>query len=166
MIETFKWIPGWEGKYKINQFGDVISVIGKEKRLKPWRRGLNYQSVSLCKEGERYVYYIHQLVYMTWVGPLPKDRKWVIDHIDRNVKNNSCDNLRLISQRENCKLNGYNLTGKLKKTSRFVGVRKRGDKWVAKIVVNGKLKQLGTFNDEMVAAKVYDEEKRKLENGL
>jgi len=47
----------------------------------------------------------------------------------------------------------------VKKASKYVGVSydKRAGKWQAGIMIEGKRKHLGTFQDDMEAAKKYDE---------
>lgn len=42
---------------------------------------------------------VHQLVYNAWVGEVPDGM--VIDHIDRNKTNNSVENLRVVTPKEN-----------------------------------------------------------------
>jgi hypothetical protein len=160
--ETFKDIPGWSGLYKISNLGNVWSVK-RNKPLKPFPRGKGYLGIFLFRNGDRTVYYIHQLVYMTWIGPLTKDRKYSIDHIDSNKKNNSVKNLRLVTHRENCKLNGYLIWGD-KKTSRFTNVSKKGNKWLASTHLNGKKVFIGMYDDEFSALKNYDEFMRRNAN--
>lgn len=43
--------------------------------------------------------YIHRIVYILFVGSIPKDK--VINHIDHNKHNNSVENLECITQSEN-----------------------------------------------------------------
>lgn len=43
---------------------------------------------------------VHRLVYETFNGEIPDG--YVIDHIDANKENNSLNNLRCVTQKENC----------------------------------------------------------------
>ena len=60
----------------------------------------------------------------------------VVDHIDGNPANNSRSNLRICTLSENAK----NLK------SKSLGVRKRKNRWAARIVVNYKELYLGTYD--------------------
>lgn len=76
------------------------------------------------------------------------------DHRDRNRSNNTRDNLRLATQKQNT-ANRSKASGT---SSRFVGVsrQKATGKWVARIKINGRLVHLGSFSFEKDAAKAYD----------
>ena len=81
-----------------------------------------------------------------------------IDHIDQNKQNNNIGNLRLATSASNCHNRQLTPAIKKKKTSKYKGVywHKPRNKWRARIVVNGKPKELGRFHKEEDAAKVYD----------
>ena len=78
----------------------------------------------------------------------------VVDHINRNSLNNRRCNLRICTQKENLR----NGRPSRRSTSRFKGVYfdKQTRKWIAKIGYNGKTIHLGSFEDEVEAAKAYD----------
>ena len=83
---------------------------------------------------------------------------FIVDHIDRNPLNNQRSNLRLCTQRQNM-CNAKRTTG----PSGYRGVGyyydKRGNKpprWQVNIVLNGKRKFLGLFDNAEIAARVYD----------
>lgn len=81
-----------------------------------------------------------------------------IDHIDGNGLNNKRENLRICDQKNNAR-NRRKLTTK---TSIFKGVHRRENgKWRATIRVDGKLLNIGTFENELSAAKAYNEFARK-----
>jgi hypothetical protein len=84
----------------------------------------------------------------------------VVDHIDHNSLNNRRSNLRLCTQKENSRNAVPNRRG----TSRFKGVYflKRTGKWIATINYNGKTMHLGSFDDEIEAAKTYDRKAHEL----
>lgn len=102
MKEIFKDIPGWEGKYQASNFGRVKKMKfgknGKERMLKPttWRK---YKKVSFAKNGHRYYFWVHRLVWEAFNGPIPEGM--VINHIDENPENNNLINLMVCTQKEN-----------------------------------------------------------------
>lgn len=59
-----------------------------------------YYYVNLTQNGVKKDYRVHRLIYKTYKGDIPNGM--VIDHIDGNTKNNNIDNLRCVSQSENC----------------------------------------------------------------
>lgn len=74
-----------------------------------------------------------------------------VDHIDGNGLNNQKSNLRPCTNTENLKNRrpwGH---------SKYMGVHKAKDKWIASIRVDKKLKVLGAFKKEKLAARAYDE---------
>ncbi len=77
-----------------------------------------------------------------------------IDHKDRDGLNNQRKNLRFCTHGQN----KMNSTKRTNGSSIYKGVcwHKRDKRWRAKITLNGKQKQLGSFISEMKAAKAYD----------
>ena len=77
-----------------------------------------------------------------------------VDHRDHNGLNNRRYNLRLCTNQQNL----YNCRPRQGGTSRYKGVYrdKRGKKFVARIVADGKRHSLGYFDDEIEAAVAYD----------
>ena len=88
---------------------------------------------------------------------LPQFR--VIDHIDRNTRNNHRENLR-----NGETVNGINLTKKGAGVSKFRGVAKMKNKWQARIQFNHERIYLGTFDTPQTAHDAIVEYARK--NGL
>lgn len=83
---------------------------------------------------------------------------FVVDHVDRNPLNNQRSNLRLSTKAQN-NCNTKRVVG----PSGYRGVGyyydKRGNKpprWQVNIVLNGKRKFLGLFDNAEIAARVYD----------
>ena len=88
----FVQIPGWDD-YFINRDGDILSKkFGKEKILKPTINTHGYYQIRLLKKEKTKIYRVHRLVALTFI-PNPNNYE-MIDHIDRNKKNNCVDNLR------------------------------------------------------------------------
>lgn len=78
-----------------------------------------------------------------------------IDHIDKNMFNNTRDNFRFATHSENCANRGVQNNN----TLGYKGVtwRKQNSKWVAQISYKGNKKFLGYFFTKNSAAKAYNE---------
>lgn len=92
------------------------------------------------------------------IGALPDD---IVDHINLNKLDNRKANLRICKQRENCYNKPPNQT---KNSSKYKGVfRARGNKnFFAQIGYLNKMIYIGTFENEIDAAKAYDEKAKEL----
>lgn len=115
----FKDIKGFEGKYQINEKGDVKSlsrkkgtIVCKERILKVDINSVGYERVTLCKDGKCKKYLLHRLVYENFVATIPKDM--TIHHIDEVKTNNHINNLLVCTSRQNnhfsAKALGYKIT--------------------------------------------------------
>lgn len=97
--ENWKWIEGYEGHYKISNFGRVFSVKSNiflsVKRIT--KDGYNY--VALSKDNKPKEMKTHRLV-ATYFIPNP-DNKETVNHIDGNKLNNHVDNLEWCTRHEN-----------------------------------------------------------------
>lgn len=95
MIEIWRDIPGYEGKYQVSNTGEVKSLnynsSGKSKLLKQIADKKGYNRVGLCKNGKRKYYFVHRLVAMTFI-PNP-DNLPIINHKDEDKINNNVNNL-------------------------------------------------------------------------
>lgn len=98
ILTDFEFIVGYENLYKINKKGEIFSCY-KKCILKPSITEDGYFYILLTKEGKRTKNRIHRLIALQWI-PNP-DNKSEVDHIDRDTKNNSIDNLRWVSRTEN-----------------------------------------------------------------
>jgi hypothetical protein len=90
------------------------------------------------------------MIYMhRQIMKAPRNRQ--VDHKDCDTLNNHRDNLRFATRRQN----RANISSR-RGTSRFVGVYRHKDKWLAQIVHRGRRYYLGLFEDEVEAAKARD----------
>lgn len=101
LSETWRDIPGYEGRYQASDLGRIRSLdrqvrnaLGatrscKGKVLSPGTMNkFGHQSVSL---GAGHSYCVHALVLTTFVGPRPKGHD--ARHLDLNGSNNRLENL-------------------------------------------------------------------------
>ena len=112
MEELCKDIEGFEGYYKISNFGNVKSydraviktnnsVIGYlGKLLIPYNDGRSYLKVDLRKNNKRISVRVHRLVAKAFI-PNPNNYP-IINHKDENPSNNCSDNLEWCTQKYNC----------------------------------------------------------------
>lgn len=104
MNEIWKDIKGYEGKYQVSNLGRVRSLKYRMsncvKVMSPQNNGKGYYFIGLRnKTNKRQHYYIHRLVYETFVGPIPSNME--INHIDCDPSNNALSNLMLATRKEN-----------------------------------------------------------------
>lgn len=99
------------------------------------------------------LYKEHRLV---WLLHYDKFSNGEIDHINQIKNDNRVENLRDVSRSQN----QYNKCSAKGSSSKYIGVswNKSANKWMARIRVNGKEKYLGSFDNEIDAAKRRDEE--------
>lgn len=115
--EVWKDILNFEGLYQVsnlgrvksldrsftgrNQFGAEFPKIIKGQIItdRPKNKYSKYRRIGLRKEGKRYFFFTHRLVWEAFNGPIPKGLQ--INHIDENPENNRLDNLNLMTPKEN-----------------------------------------------------------------
>ena len=105
MSNMEKEIQGYKGKYVVDDSGNIISyAYSKQRKLKPQRASQSkkgYFQVRLFNEEypNGRLQYVHRLVWETFKGEIPEGQE--IDHKDGDTKNNSIENLQVISPRDN-----------------------------------------------------------------
>lgn len=136
MEVEWKDIPGFEELYEVSSIGEIRNKkTGKLKKLQLTRDG--YFKTILQYAGKRSSMLIHRIVAMAFI---PVDNiKLVVDHINRNRKDNCVKNLRWCSISENN--NNRNLLSCVKEES---------GKFIARISYNIR------FNSEEEAKKYVE----------
>ena len=165
-MENFEWvdIPTFEGKYQVNEFGDIRSVnykqTGKLVVLKT-RLIRGYLKVDLYKDSRRITISNHQAVAMAFLGHTLGDHNLTVNHKDFNKLNNHKDNLEIISLREN---SSY----KSDRGNRLIGTHynKLNGKFTAKIFYNNKRYILGHFDFEVDANVAYNKALSDIQNNI
>ena len=124
IAEVWKDIQGYEGLYQVSNLGRVKSlgrfidrlVYGnywqEERILKLHKTKYGYLMVELRKNKKPKNFLVHRLVAMTFISN--PENKPQIDHINADKTNNSVNNLRWVTAKENVNnpLNMAHLIGK------------------------------------------------------
>jgi hypothetical protein len=92
-----KTIPKYEGVYSIETDGRVWSHR-KQKYISPTPDGGGYLMLDFRNNGLRRTVKIHRLLAICFLGATERD---LVDHKDRNIQNNSLDNLRVCTKSQN-----------------------------------------------------------------
>ena len=111
MQEIWKPVVDYEGAYEVSNIGRVRSVARvirlKNGKLKPIKERIlspflckGYYAVRLSSKGEVHAKLTHRLVAQAFI-PNPEGKPQ-IDHIDTNILNNKVENLRWVTNQENC----------------------------------------------------------------
>ena len=172
--EVWRDVVGHEGAYEVSNLGRIKSlqrIVGrcdgfsqplKEKILKTPPNSDGYPTILLNKNGTRKSIKVHQLVAMAFLNHIPDGNKIVVDHINGIKTDNRIENLRIVTQRFNCTVGHRINEGRL--SSKYVGVgwSKGKKKWRAYIKINGKMKHLGYFINELDASEAYQNDLSKL----
>jgi hypothetical protein len=88
-------------EYEVSSLGRVKSYKrGKEKILSTHTSKKGYVYVSLSVNKKFFNMTVHKLMAIAFLN-VDTNHKVVVDHIDMNKENNTLENLRIVSQREN-----------------------------------------------------------------
>ena len=103
MMELWKDIDGFEGKYAISNLGNVYSYyLGRNLKFNKNRSG-NYVGVVLLKDGKQYRFQVHRLVAKAFI-PNPKNLPQV-NHKNEIQDDNRVENLEWCDQQYNSTYN-------------------------------------------------------------
>lgn len=143
------YIPLMDKYHKVS--GYAISNLSLKNKLLEFSY---HQDIHLAKIIKRYavsnlLISMHEIV----IGK-KADKGYVIDHIDSDGLLNTEENLRYATSG----LNAQNKEKQCNTSSKYIGVSfcKSKKKWVSRMNYNYKSLNLGSFEDEIEAAKVYD----------
>lgn len=127
--------------------GDVVGVLNSS----------GYLQIRI--DGGRYL--AHRLAFLYANGNWPIGE---IDHIDGEKRNNRLSNLRDVTHSVNMQ-NQLVAQGRTKSNRLGAHYQSRSNKWLAQIVLSGKLVHLGSFTTPELAHKAYVNAKRMLHKG-
>lgn len=115
-LEIWKDIKGYEGIYRISNFGRVISSHkGSWRELKQFKEDSGYLKVNLCKDKKSTRKRVHNLVADSFCTKDESEGKLVVNHIDGDKSNNHFSNLEFVTQKENIR-HYFNLNPNRSKT--------------------------------------------------
>ena len=140
--------------YLIYENGEVWSKNSNRIRKSSLVDG--YLRLSLSNNGKVKHILVHRLIAIHYI-PNP-DNKPCVDHIDHNRQNNTIENLRWVTTRENA----HNKSNQ----NENIGVCKNGNKYHARIIADGKNKYLGIYDTQEDASIVYQKALDEINNGL
>lgn len=149
MQEIWREIPNTCGCYKVSSLGSVKSFKcrnGNGRLLRPSNTGTGYLKVGLFLKDGRKTITIHKLMQMSFeLG------EGICDHIDGNTYNNTLENLRIGTYRDNNSNRKCHRDGKLVGAS-WCALYK---KWESRIMINGKQIRVGRYETELLAHEAY-----------
>ena len=103
MIHEWRDVVGYEGLYKISEYGDVMSIgygrTGEKRLIKPRNDGRGYMQVGLYKNGKRKQHKIHRLVATAFCEGAEYFNE--VNHIDEDKTNNHYSNLEWCTREYN-----------------------------------------------------------------
>lgn len=138
--------------YGCDEYGNVYSrKSGSWVQMNPTFND-NYYRVSVYHNDVRTNIKVHTLVYLCFYENIPENM--ILDHIDRNTKNNHISNLRLVNNTKSAK--NKNKYKNSKSIYKGVSRNSKNTKWIAQIRINKILKHIGCYDLEIEAAIAYD----------
>jgi hypothetical protein len=157
----YRDIPNLGGKYRVSNTGVVVSLSrGTEKVLRQRTDRQGYKRLELyVTTNKRRTYRVHQLVAAAFLGHVIGGHEVVVDHIDNDPSNNHISNLQLMSNRQNS-----TRRKRVGKTSEYIGVYWKSNRWVASIQIDGSVVHLGRFRSEEAARDAYVNKRKEIKD--
>lgn len=100
IVEIWRDIPGYEGLYKISNYGRIKSMY-HDRVVTGGTYPNGYRFIALSKDHIKRTYLVHRLVAITFINN--PDNLPVVNHIDGNKQNNAVNNLEWVTQSYNVK---------------------------------------------------------------
>lgn len=170
MTEDWKDIPNYEGLYQASSLGRIKNLSRfiarsrgglqkiQERVISPYKNPKGYITVALSKNGKPKTKYVHRLVMAAFYGK----SDLITDHINGIKDDNRIENLRYCTQRENTSFDNVN------KSNKYTGVSPNPlnykNKYRARIRINGRLKELGSYTTKEEAHATWKKASQELIN--
>jgi len=150
---TFRRIKLTRGKYaivdvedfeRLNQYKWHCTHYGYAQRAVYDKTGKGRKQTGI---------YMHKLI-------CPATKGMIVDHINRNCRDNRKANLRVATQKQNVWNRKFLRRGG---KTHYNGIRwdKNRKKWQVRLTINGRRESFGYYADETEAAKAYDRVAKK-----
>lgn len=151
MNEIWKDITNTKGYYSVSSKGQIRSNR-YNKIMKPKKTKRGYIMYSLHVDGDKYEGSVHRLMGYEFLG-LENGSKLEVGHVNGDNSDNRVENLRLLTHKQNNRSKA-----KTYGSSKYRGVHwdKKKEKWVAMIKIDKKNQNLGSFNNESIAAACWN----------
>jgi hypothetical protein len=151
MNEIWKDVVGFEGFYKVSNFGEVRRIkkggsIDKSKPLFQSTTHHGYKRTVLQKNGNIKNFFIQRIVAEAFIGPRPEN--FEVNHINYIRHDNRLENLEYVTKSRNKKHAWEKIKKKYQTTE--------NKKFHVKIWYKNKYLCLGTYNTKDKAINVYD----------
>ena len=131
--------------------GKLIRKNGKSAVIPMGKK--RYERVSINGQAQA----LHRMIFLWHHGYLPN----VVDHIDNNRENNRIENLREVTQQQNCLNRKHHSSSKSPYKNVYLQPPTKNPEWnrnwVVSLMVNGKRKYVGSFVDVELADLVATE---------
>ncbi|WP_294963838.1 NUMOD4 motif-containing HNH endonuclease [Sulfurimonas sp.] len=156
-------IKGYEGLYQVDTDGNIYSMR-KNLKMKLQTEHQGYLKINLWDGELHKTFRVHRLVALHFISN--PQNKPQINHIDGNKQNNNIKNLEWATAQEN-ERHSIDILGK---TTSYPGRKQKNNKYGmqgvstekgrgfrARIVINGKKKNIGTFKTAKEAGEAYQD---------